>query len=129
MCNAGNPHKENNKLDWHCIHHDNIKDCIEECKVQRILILFGKKYAMPIIRLLLIHKKMRFNHILENLKGSPKTITSRLRDLEKSGFIKREVYNEIPMRVEYSLTEMGASLDDIFEQIAIWTLNSQEESH
>jgi len=125
MGNSENTHKETDKLDWHCIRHDNIKDCIEECKVQRTLNLFGKKYAMLIILLLLIHKKMRFNYILKNLKGSPKTINSRLRNLEQSGFIKREVFNEIPMRVEYSLTEIGTSLEDIFERFARWavTLN------
>jgi len=122
MCNNEDIDKEIGKLNWHCIRHDHRKDCIEECRVQRVLNLFGKKYAMPIIRLLLIQKKMRFNEILEGLKGRPKTITSRLRNLEEFGLIKREVFNEIPMRVEYSLTESGALLEDIFERFARWAL-------
>ncbi|MHA1688225.1 MAG: winged helix-turn-helix transcriptional regulator [Promethearchaeota archaeon] len=127
MCNNENTHEERDTLDWHCLRHENIKDCIEECKVQSILNLFGKKFAMPIIRLLLINKKMRFNQILENIKGSPKTITSRLRDLEKAGLIRREVFNEIPIRVEYSLTKRGISLEDIFERFARWALNTNWE--
>jgi len=123
MCENENNHSMEDKLNWHCIHHDNIKECIEECRVQHALNLFGKKYAMPIIRLLLIHKKMRFNEIANNLKGSPKTITARLRDLEHLGLIKRDVFNEIPMRVEYSLTEIGDSLEEIFERLALWALN------
>jgi len=114
------------RLDWHCLQHENLKDCIEECTVQQVLYFFGKKYVMPIIRLLLIYKKLRFNEILERLGGSPKTITSRLRNLEKLGLIKREVFNEIPMRVEYSLTEIGAPLEDIFERFATWALNFKE---
>ena len=122
MCNNNQPLKKDDKLEWHCIHHDNYRDCIEECKVQRILNLFGKKYSMPIIRLLLVNKKMRFNEILDNLKGSPKTITSRLRNLEQAGLINRQVFNEIPIRVEYSLTEIGCTLEDIFEKFARWAL-------
>jgi DNA-binding HxlR family transcriptional regulator len=124
MCNNEHLNKEENKLDWHCLQHGNIKDCMEECKVQEVLNLFGKKYVMPIIRLLLIHNKLRFNEILGFLKGSPKTITSRLRNLECSGLIKRRVFNEIPMRVEYSLTEKGTSLEDVFERFARWALTS-----
>jgi len=72
----------------------------------------------------LVHNKLRFNEILGFLKGSPKTITSRLRNLEGSGLIKRRVFNEIPMRVEYSLTEKGTSLEDVFERFARWALTS-----
>jgi len=111
-------------LPWHCLKHEDYNDCIDECKVQKIFHLFGKKYAMPIIRLLLIHNKLRFNEISANLKGSPKTITLRLRDLENARLIKREVFNEIPIRVEYSLTEKGKSLEDIFERFAQWALDS-----
>ena len=123
MCTHNNNNKEEKALEWHCKKHENVKDCIEECRVHRIFNLFGKKYVMPIVRLLLIHKKMRFNQISEELKGSPKTITSRLRDLEEFGLIKREVFNEIPMRVEYSLTDIGKSLEDIFERFALWALD------
>ncbi len=115
-----------NQLKWHCVHHEHINECMDECKVKFFLNLFGKKYAMPIIRQLLLHKKMRFNEIEENLKGSPKTITSRLRDLEKCGVIIREVFNEIPMRVEYSLTERGKSLDHVFEGFAQWALGHDQ---
>lgn len=114
--------KNEEKLAWHCLEHENNKKCVNECKVQRVLILLGKKYLMPIIRILLINKTMRFNEILDKLKGSPKTITARLKDLEQHGLITREQFNEIPPRVEYSLTEQGKALEDIFERLANWAL-------
>ena len=78
---------------------------------------------MAIIRELLLKNKLRFNEIEEKLGGSPKTITSRLRELEDLGLIHREVFNEIPIRVEYSLTQQSKGLEDIFERIAIWAKN------
>lgn len=110
-------------LSNHCMHETDVKDCIDDCKVQFYLNLFGKKYAMPIIHLLLVHGRMRFNEIEQILKGSPKTITSRLRDLEKCGLINRDVFNEIPIRVEYSLTERAKSLDRIFDEFTRWAMD------
>ena len=118
-----NKSEKKEKLRWHCLEHKNSNNCVNECKVQRVLTMLGKKYLMPIIRLLLMNKVMRFNEILDKLKGSPKTITARLRELEKHGLIKRKQFNEIPPRVEYSLTEQGKDLEDIFERLANWALN------
>ena len=114
---------QKNIFKWHCLNHEDIKNCVDECKVQLVLNLFGKKYLMPIIRLLLMNKKMRFNEVLEKVGGSPKTITSRLRSLEKHGLINRMVFKEIPMRVEYSLTDKGKALEDIFERFSGWALS------
>jgi DNA-binding HxlR family transcriptional regulator len=125
MLNETNSKIENQKdiLKWHCLEHKNVKNCINECRFQIVLNLFGKKYIMPIIRLLLFHKKLRFNEILEKMGGSSKTITDRLRVLEKYGLINREVFNEIPMRVEYSLNDQGKALEDVFERFSVWALN------
>ncbi len=65
-------------------------------------------------------EKLRFNELLEKVGGSPKTLTSRLRDLEQFGLVKRVVFNEVPIRVEYSLTTPGKDLEDLFERMAIW---------
>jgi DNA-binding HxlR family transcriptional regulator len=118
-----NEENKDNFLEWHCSKHEDVSNCMEECYVKQVLSLFGKKYVMPIIRALLINDKLRFNEIEEKLGGSPKTITSRLRELEALGLIRREVFNEIPIRVEYSLTKKSKGLEDIFERIAIWAKN------
>ncbi|TFG18182.1 MAG: transcriptional regulator [Promethearchaeota archaeon] len=120
-------HKSNdmNDMVWHCLQHDDVHDCLDDCKVHFFLNLFGKKYVMPIIRLLLLHNKLRFNEILGYLKCSPKTLTSRLRSLEQYGLIERNMFKEVPIRVEYSLGERGNQLGEIFERIAQWALNEE----
>ncbi|MBY9007548.1 MAG: winged helix-turn-helix transcriptional regulator [Candidatus Lokiarchaeota archaeon] len=85
-----------------------------------VLDLFGKRFTLLIIRLLLINKTMRFTELEKKISGSSKTLTQRLRNLEKQGLVSRKVYNEIPLRVEYSLTEAGVALDEVFSTISEW---------
>ncbi len=110
-------------IKWHCVSNKNSEKCQQNCFTREILALFGKKHTLQIIRLLLDNSQMRFNEILKEIGGSPKTITERLRKLEKHKVILRELFNEIPIRVEYSLTDAGRDLEGIFEHISIWARN------
>ena len=110
----------NERLHWHCLQHEGNLNCTNECVLQNALKIFGKKHSMSIIRALLRHNKLRFNKLLDAVGGSPKTLTKRLRELEEHGLLDRETYDEIPPRVEYSLTKPGKDLEDIFERISIW---------
>ncbi|MFX1536927.1 MAG: winged helix-turn-helix transcriptional regulator [Promethearchaeota archaeon] len=117
-----------NHLSWHCLQHVNINECSGECYLQEAFMLFGKKHTLSIIRLLLLHDKLRFNEIEKMIGGSPKTITDRLRELESYGLVEREMFNEIPIRVEYSLTKPGRDLESMFETISIWVRTWVKES-
>lgn len=114
-----NPFNENNPK-WKCVakHKDDL--CSKECLINSVFDLFGKKFTLMIIRSLLINKVMRFTELEQKIGGSSKTLTQRLRNLEKQGLVSREVYNEIPIRVEYSLTEAGVALDEVFSTISEW---------
>jgi len=58
---------------------------------------------------------------MKNLNGiSPKTLTDRLKELKKSGLIIREIFAEIPPRVEYSLTQDGIELRDLMIPLMEW---------
>ena len=117
---------ENNeeRRHWHCLRHEGDYDCTNECVLQSVLQLFGKRHSLSIIRTLLRHNKLRFNQLLKEVGGSPKTITERLRELETHGILIREVFNDvIPVKVEYSLAKPGRDLEDIFERISIWARN------
>ena len=116
------PYPTQTYLKWHCTNHEKYTECSKECAFHAVLALFSKKYTLPIIRLLLAKKKMRFNELQSTLKISPKTITYRLQELVQCGLIVRKVFNEIPIRVEYSLTPAAQDLDDIFERISLWVL-------
>jgi len=68
-------------------------------------------HALVIIGTIGNHQKLRFNEIMESLRGiGPKTLADRLKELDKAGLIRREAFAEIPPRVEYSLTEDGEEL-------------------
>ena len=69
----------------------------------------------------LFEGRNRFGQLQRELKTiSPKTLSQRLDDLEKTGVLKRKVFTEIPLHVEYSLTEKGNSLKEIFKDLESW---------
>jgi DNA-binding HxlR family transcriptional regulator len=73
--------------------------------------LLDRKWVRKILRALMLEKTMRFSELENRLTGiSPKTLTERLRDLEKMEIIERIVHAEVPIRVEYRLTERGVEL-------------------
>ncbi len=65
----------------------------------------------------------RFNQFLESIEGiNPKTLSVRLKEMEKSEIIKRIVYNETPIRIEYTVTEKGKALKPIIMQMAAFSM-------
>ena len=77
------------------------------CPIQFVVNLLGNKWSILILKEL-FQGRRRTHQLLEALPGiSTKTLTVRLRDLESHGIVHREVFPEIPPRVEYSLTAKG----------------------
>lgn len=75
---------------------------------------------MLILRDLLTGTK-RFGELKKSVGNvSQKVLTSQLRDMEESGLVNRKVYAEVPPRVEYSLTELGKSLNPILDAMKCW---------
>ena len=96
------------------------KDELPECPVATVVELIGNKWKLLIIRNLLV-KTYRFNELKNGVPGiSQKVLTDNLRSLEANGLVERTVYPEVPPRVEYSLTEMGQSLNPLFKSITDW---------
>ncbi|XDU66287.1 winged helix-turn-helix transcriptional regulator [Leptotrichia sp. HSP-334] len=61
---------------------------------------------------------VRFNELQRNLENiTTKTLTEQLRELEDKKMIKRTIYPEIPPRVEYSLTDIGSSIDPVLKTL------------
>lgn len=63
----------------------------------------------------------RFSDIKSAVGISSRLLSERLKYLEKEGIIKREVFPETPVRIEYSLTEKGSSLKPLMDEIEIWS--------
>jgi DNA-binding HxlR family transcriptional regulator len=82
--------------------------------------LCGDKWKLLILRDLLTGKK-RFGELRKSLDGiSQKVLTQHLRSMEENGLVHREVFAEVPPRVEYSLTELGFSLKLIHDAMWQW---------
>lgn len=70
--------------------------------------VFFNKWTVEIIIVLGQHGTLRFSELKASLSGiSGRTLTQRLRDLEEQGLVDRRMYDEMPVRVEYSLTKKG----------------------
>ncbi|MGH7246387.1 MAG: winged helix-turn-helix transcriptional regulator [Candidatus Levyibacteriota bacterium] len=91
------------------------------CGVAKTLKVIGSKWTMLILHNLFEGTK-RFGELERSLAPiSPKTLSKRLDELEKEGIVTRNVFAEIPLRVEYALTEKGLSLQDIFTKMGEWS--------
>lgn len=63
----------------------------------------------------------RFGELKKSVSGiSQKVLTANLRDMEENGLVSREVFPEVPPKVEYTLTELGLSMKPILDSMAEW---------
>ena len=90
------------------------------CPVETTLSLIGDKWKVLILRDLMPGTK-RFGELKKSIGSvSQKVLTAQLRAMEDSGLVHREVYAEVPPRVEYSLTALGRSLQLILTAMQQW---------
>jgi DNA-binding HxlR family transcriptional regulator len=96
-------------------------DCIPGCSVEAAISLFEGKWKAVVLFHLMNADKLRFGELRRILPGvSPRVLTNQLRELEADGLIKRVVYAEVPPRVEYSLSALGATLRPIILALKDW---------
>lgn len=106
-----------------------MKHELPACPVEITMGLIGDKWKVLIIRDLLTGTK-KFGELLKSLNGiSKKVLTDNLRDMEKSELIKREVFPEVPPRVEYSLTDTGWSLNPVLDSMVEWGNNYRKKQN
>lgn len=90
------------------------------CPVEVTLQLIGDKWKVLILRELMPGTK-RFGELQKSISNvSQRMLTQQLRAMEADGLISRAVYAEVPPRVEYSLTELGMSLNPILDAMSGW---------
>ena len=95
---------------------------MKACPVDNSLKIFGQKYALHIVRNMLVLKQRRFGQFLKSIEGiNTKTLSIRLHELENSGVIKRKIINSRPPQTEYSLTDKGMALEPILAHIATFS--------
>lgn len=97
---------------------------IKCCPINNTFKLIGKKFTVLILRNMINGKQSRFNQLLNSIeKSNPKTLSTRLREMERLGLIKRKVYsNEIPIRIEYYPTQKALALQPILDMMAAYSM-------
>ncbi|MFB6467097.1 winged helix-turn-helix transcriptional regulator [Cytobacillus sp. Hz8] len=102
-------------------------------RFEKAMNILGQRWTGLIIYQL-ISGPQRFCHIESSLPISGRLLSERLKSLEKEGIVKRDVYPETPVRIEYSLTEKGRSLEPVLRELEKWSnqwisTDSLENSH
>ena len=104
-----------------------INDKEYKCSVAVTLDIFNDRWKLSIIWHLLDGKK-RFKELNEIISEiTQKTLTVKLKELEEKNIIHREVYAEVPPKVEYSLTSSGEKLRPVLENMSKWGIGYVNE--
>ena len=98
-----------------------LPQCAAMCKIQNIL---NGKWKIILLWYIAEYKVRRFGELRRQIGDiSQSTLTKQLRELEVDGFIQRYIYQEIPPKVEYSLTELSKSFVPILKEMREWSEN------
>lgn len=90
------------------------------------LSLISGKYKPIILYCLMEYEPVRFNEMQRYIKRiADKTLSQNLKELEADDLIHREVYPQIPPKVEYSLTERGRSLVEVLDKLCDWGIENR----
>ncbi len=89
-------------------------------KFEKAMTLINKRWTGLIIYQLLFGAQ-RFSEIESALPVSGRLLSERLKELEEEGIVSRTVYAEVPVRVEYALTEKGRELEPVIRALQIWS--------
>jgi len=100
-----------------------LEHMIKNCPVDNTFKIIGKKFTFHIVRNIAMRNQTRFNEFLGTIENiNPKTLALRLKELEETGIIQRTVYDEIPIKIEYTLTKKGKDLQGIIDQMAAFSM-------
>lgn len=105
-----------------------MKKELPACPVETTLMLISDRWKVLIIRDLLDGTK-RFGELKRSVGNiSQKVLTANLRSMEEDGLLTREIFPEVPPRVEYTLTETGYSLKPILDSMVDWGMAYKEKN-
>ena len=111
------------------MNRNEVRDAIyPNCPIRNVLSRVGDKWSMLVLFTLENNDSQRFKELQRNIPDiSQKMLTATLKMLEGDGLIHREVFPEIPPRVEYSLTEKGKSLLPLIDNLLSWASENMED--
>lgn len=98
-----------------------------DCPIRNVLARIGDKWSILVLFTLNQSALMRFNALQKSIPDiSQKMLTVTLRTLEEDGFVRRQVYAEVPPRVEYSLTDRAISLLPHINNLIAWAKDNMD---
>ncbi len=101
---------------------------LKGCPINNSLKIFQQKFALNIIRNIMLLKQTKFNQFLGSIEGiNTKTLSIRLKELDEYGLIERKVTQQRPLQVEYSLTKKGNALESILAHMAEFSFQYEPE--
>ncbi|MEI3789268.1 MULTISPECIES: winged helix-turn-helix transcriptional regulator [unclassified Chryseobacterium] len=110
-----------NKRKINSTNHINEVQINENCGIAYTLSLIGGRWKINILSYLLNENRLRYNELLKRLSGiSERMLIAKLKELENDNLINRIVYQQVPPKVEYELTDLGKSLSDIMKLMDSW---------
>ena len=98
------------------------KRIVSKCPIEELLVVIGGRWKPVILWWLMgSEKPFRFKILRQSMpRISQKVLTQQLRELERDGLVKREMFPEMPVRVEYSLTAFGRKLRPVLQKLDSW---------
>ena len=111
------------------MNRSDIRDALyPNCPIRNVLSRVGDKWSMLVFFTLESNDNQRFKELQRNIPDiSQKMLTATLKMLEADGLIRREVFPEVPPRVEYSLTKKGKSLLPLIDNLLSWASENMED--
>lgn len=106
-----------------------IRDALfPDCPIRNVLARVGDKWSLLVLYNLQHREPVRFKELQRQIPDiSQKSLTQTLRTLEEDGFVSREVFPEVPPRVEYSLTPRAHSFLPLVENMINWAKENMDE--
>ena len=100
--------------------------CTDACVLQQVMNSIGGKWKLPILCSLSADGPTRYNDLLRKMRGISNTMLAKsLRELERDGLVERQEYLEVPVRVEYAVTERARTLQPVLQQLIQWQMETK----
>ncbi|CBT77036.1 winged helix-turn-helix transcriptional regulator [Glutamicibacter arilaitensis] len=101
--------------------HGSFDVFVQECPSREIMQRLGDKWT-PLVLLTLAGGAHRFSALRQGIGAvTPKVLTNTLRNLERDGLVQRTVYAQVPVRVDYELTDLGRGILEPMEILRLWS--------
>lgn len=109
--------------------HSHNCPCTEACPLQRAMEMIGGKWKLSILCSLGVDGPVRYNDLKRRISGISNTMLAKsLQELEADGLVQRSEFLEVPIRVEYEVTDKAKELGPILIQLAQWASKNETAS-